>query len=194
MKTSFGSLLRVVAFALPLLAGSVFAAQPAAEKTPDLLVKVNLPRNWGPHAVPSDFDAALFMDQRLINSTHSDTQLRSAFVDRLAAVFQEKGYKGKIGLIDDYLKTGQGRPILVIELNRWRVDNRDRFDCHFTARLVTPSSEVDLGSITYIDAKIERNLVGTRDVGVQDATDHALADFHRDLAKNDRLALLPAGE
>lgn len=174
---------------LLLAASSAFAAGKAGS---DLLVKINLPKTWQDNHIPGDLSAAFELEQMDTMKSY-DARLRAAFVQRLAAVFRQEGYAGKMALIDTAPESARGQPILVIELNRWAAGSSGRFDCYFKARLVTIQGETDLGTLDYSDPKMERHSNALRDTGIEHATDLALTQFHGKLAKSGQLSLLPTG-
>jgi hypothetical protein len=67
-----------------------------------------------------------------------------------------------------------------------------RFDCYFDARLATTMGDTGLGSHEYSDAKLTHEFDRSRNIGIEKATDRALADFVTELGKSGRLALLPS--
>lgn len=172
---------------------------PEVPKVPsDLLVKINFEVEWEDGAVPTFLDAAYRVDGDLVNRppvsvSRYDAKVREAFVQRLTTAFKDKGYAGTMNLIDQATEAERGKPILVITLRRWALSAKDRFDCYFDARLVTPQGETDLGTHEYSDIKLNPQYVLGRNVGVEKATAQALGQFHLKLAESGQLALLPAG-
>jgi len=185
-------LLAIAAFSLsPVLAGALIGVRLDS----DLLLKVNFEIEWGPNEVPPHLNGAFAMNSdrplgALRKVRRYDTEIRESLCDRLAVVLGRHGFTGTIRLIEDATDADRNKPILVLNLRRWGIDDHSRFDCHFTARMITPQGTANLGGIEYTDVRLVSEYRGNRNIGLEKATNQALEQL------NDRLTaaklLLPA--
>jgi hypothetical protein len=165
-----------------MLLNAASSPSTAGNRGPDVPVKINSAHVWQDNSIPSELNAAFELGQLNTMRGH-DVALRRAFLERLAATFVRQGFTEKMVLIDDAPETVRGRPILVIDLARWSLGPRSRFDCHFKARYLTPESTTDLGAVEYTDIMLQGARTAFRNHGVEKATDVALGQFHQQAVK-----------
>jgi|GEM_PF-6418747 len=161
-----------------------------------VLLKINFGLEWLASEIPAPLNAAYVIHnlpsaKRL--ATRYDVQLRETFRDLLGDVLQAAGYRGSLKLIEDATESDRGKPILIIDLKRWAVSGRQRFDCHFEARLSSSSAQANLGAHEYTDIQLHIDYLKGRHVGAERATEAALGRFLEKLAANGQIAPPSAG-
>jgi hypothetical protein len=128
MKTLF-ALLRfpaaVAAFAALVARAPAADSHPAATRTADLQVVVDVPPTWRPF-LEDDIAEALFY--------------------RLRDAFARGGYRGEMIQLDRTDGRNPNVPTLEVSLTEWRIDRIGNAQCTMTARLITPNGgEKSLG-------------------------------------------------
>ena len=184
------SLLLLAALLPPARAASPAGIQVLRPDEP-VLLKINFDLEWLASEIPPSLNAAhvihnLPSAKRL--ATRADVQLRTTFRDRLTGVLHAAGYRGAVKLIEDADEADRGKPILVVDLKKWAVGGGQRFDCHFNARLSSPSGQADLGGHEYTDIRLHEDYRKGRHVGAEQATDAALGRFLEKLAASGQIA------
>jgi hypothetical protein len=168
MKTTFP---RTLAVALAtLLASAAFGAvdgRKAPDTGPTILVDVRVPIMWRP----------LLEDD-----------IEKAFSERLELVFRDRGFTGRLRVIDD-AERKQPRAnlnILTLHLLEWRVDRLGSVQCRFTAVVRTATGEKELGTFAATSWLMDRSRWSLRGA-MDDVARNALTDLYDKLLRSDLL-------
>jgi hypothetical protein len=123
-----------------------------------------------------------------------DDDVAEAFGQTVRAALHERGFKGRIKMIEEGDEPAPGIPVLTVNLLEWRSGPGGLVDCTFGAAIKTPAGSKNLGLFSGTGLTMGgRHDWSARAEGFQSAAGSGLSDLADSLEKTGLISKVPPG-